>query len=188
MPVDLSFTTKPADTAAYHALLEEVFVRELGYDVEVEDRYTPHSLIQVVRWRGEVVGGSRVVLPSPEGLPIETLLTLPAPFAGASCVEFSRMVFRRDRRKTLTPDDWAYVFRFTTAEVRRRTDARYVVFEAVQSLLPLYQAMGFTLHPAPVADPDVDADVCLMYLDLGAAPQTAAASGAAASGARGAGA
>ena len=188
MPVDLAFTTDPAEVAAYHALLEDVFVRELGYDVEVEDRYSPHALVQVVRWQGEVVGGNRIVLPSPVGLPIETLLTLPLPFRGASCVEFSRMVFRPDRRNKLKREDWAYIFQFTTDEVRRRTDARYVVFEAVAGLVRLYEAMGFTLHPAPITDPAVDDEVCLMYLDLGDRPPLAAASGAATSGARGVGA
>ena len=174
MRVELEFTDRPDDVARYHDLLRDVFVQELGYDIEIEDEYARHALVQVVRRRGEVVGGSRVVLPSPVGLPVERLLALPPPFASAACVEFSRMVLRRDYRKVMTAEDWTDIFRFTTDEVRRRTAARYVVFEAVAALVPLYEHMGFRLHPAPVADPDVEADVRLMYLDLQAGVPAAA--------------
>lgn len=166
--IEIKQAVEPDQLAAYQALVREVFVDQLQYDLLVDDVYLTHSLVYIWVINQQIAGGVRIVLPSENGLPVESMTPLPDWMRGQVVIEFSRLVMHRQFRRNLTPEDRMGIFATVISEVEKRIEADYIVIETIEALTEFYEKMDLIRIDKSFVDPSLAGEerAVLMYRKL----------------------
>lgn len=166
--INIQQAVRPEQLAAYQALVGEVFVDQLQYELIIDDVYLAHSLVFVWVIDQQIAGGVRIVLPNENGLPVESMTQLPDWMSGQVVIEFSRLVMHRQFRRNLTPEDRMDIFVTVIDEVKKQIAADYIVIETIEALTEFYEKMDLVRIDSSFVDTSLASDqrAVLMYRKL----------------------